>query len=152
VLHVAECPLNAELMCECMKAQSKSTLLSVDFSWCDTVNDTVIELLCARSSDLEELWCRRLSISDGNQFLRSLTKSCPRMRIFAIPRCGAFTDEVLAVISESNWRSSLERLDLAWNECLTTAGVSMLLQACSKLSYMSLEGCKGVDASLSRHI
>jgi hypothetical protein len=128
-------------------AQRTLPLTSIDLSWCDSVDDDAIYQLSLHAPALTVCTLQCLNIDD--RCIESMAHNCTGLQELNLSRCSGISDLSLHALALHS--SVLQVLYISWTT-VTTQAVIQLLQACEKLSLLSLQGCKSVTRDVAKHI
>ena len=126
-----------------IQTMATKTMLRLDLSWCDAVEDSAIYALVPQLPVLQSCTLQCLQIED--QTIARMAKLCEHLRYLNLNRCNAISDTALLALAEHC--PTIECLLMSWT-VVTSPAVTELLQSCPRLERLSLQGCKSVTSDV----
>ena len=141
----------------------------LDLSWCDGLSGKwAVALACASGPVLQTLKLRCLSLEndddEGDDLvypsssvsmhpLVLIGQVCDVLTKLSVSRCGdrVACTEALQGLAFGRCSATLKDLDLSWTGACDL-GVTSILDNCSALQMLTLQGCKLVTAGIGKHI
>jgi len=117
---------------------------TLDLSWCDDLSSHAFAHLFSHCPALTSLVLRANNIDSSA--LMVISQSCLLLQELIIPRCREVDDAALIALSQS-LSSTLTSLDVSWT-AVRDIGTISLLETCTQLEILILEGCKELTVSM----
>ncbi len=118
---------------------SSTAVMSIDLRGCTKVTDDGIAAIAGRCAKLRELRLEGTSV--GSAGIEAVASTCPELARLHLQDCSSVDDGAAAVVAAR--LADIACLDLS-GTLVTDEGIACVVEKCSALDVLKLEGCKEV--------